>query len=141
MVETRAVRVKLATKLHVGDEHDQFSFEEPGQLAQLQNGRWYLRYTEHQNGVASPVQFRFDDEQIVLTRGKNPQTTLIFDAHQPATVQYPTAYGKLNLEVKTTTYAPLIDWTHAIGKVNLAYELHHQGHRLGKYQLTLQFQA
>ncbi|MCT3441769.1 DUF1934 family protein, partial [Limosilactobacillus fermentum] len=58
MSEVIPVRVRLTTRMAQDGQEESYQFEEDGQLVTLANGQRYLRYTEHQAGQATPVQFR-----------------------------------------------------------------------------------
>lgn len=56
-------------------QEESFSFTEDGTFIEM-NGKYYLRYLEHQNGQATPVQFRFEDEIVRLRRRGAVETNL-----------------------------------------------------------------
>ena len=72
MSEVIPVRVRLTTRMAQDGQEESYQFEEDGQLVTLANGQRYLRYTEHQAGQATPVQFRFGDGASHLTAKRRP---------------------------------------------------------------------
>lgn len=104
------------------------------------NGKYYLRYIEHQNGQATPVQFRLDD-QVHLHRNGELTTLLDFDLAAPTYTRYRTQYGVIRLEVLTSRLEKEIDPGIPAGQLHLEYALKTAGQIVGSYQLQLQFGA
>lgn len=138
MKEVVPVKVKMASVMTQDGGQSRFTFEEDGQLATV-GGKHYLRYTEHQHGVATPVQFRLDHDRVHLLRSGDATTRLVFDEAAATTSRYQTAYGPIDLQVVTKHLDAALDWEEASGQVELAYELHSAGALVGSYQVSLQF--
>ena len=132
------VKVKMESKMNQDGQQARFSFEEDGQLSTV-GGKHYLRYTEHQQGVATPVQFRLDDDQVHLLRSGDVQTRFIFDQEQETTSRYQTAYGPIELRVVTRQLSSTVDWDDCQGQLEIEYELHSAGMLVGSYHVSLQF--
>lgn len=125
----------------MGGQNEDFAFKEDGQLVQLPNGGIYLRYIEHQEESAVPVQFRLDGEKVHLHRHGPHETRLEFLAGQTTKTRYRTDYGVINLEVETTALAKEIDVAGQQGQLSVAYHLKNNGAVLGSYRIELQFTA
>ncbi|WP_295746379.1 DUF1934 domain-containing protein [uncultured Limosilactobacillus sp.] len=138
MKEVIPVKVKMTSQINQDGQTERFSFEEDGQLATV-GGKHYLRYTEHQQGVATPVQFRFDDDRVHLRRAGDRQTHLVFDRKNATSSQYQTAYGPIELRVHTTQLIVAFDWDQSQGQLELKYELRSAGTLVGSYHVSLQF--
>lgn len=104
------------------------------------NGKYYLRYVEHQNGQATPVQFRLDD-QVHLHRNGELTTLLDFDQETPTYTRYRTQYGVIRLEVLTSRLEKKVDPATPAGQLIVDYALKTAGQVVGSYQLQLQFRA
>ena len=52
----------------MGDQTEEFEFNEEGQLIRLNGGQTYLRYIEHQDGQETPVNFRLVGDAVQLDR-------------------------------------------------------------------------
>ena len=63
------VHVELTTVMGQDGQQERFHFAEEGQFVDL-NGSYYLRYQEHQQGQATPVQFRLDNQELHLRRSE-----------------------------------------------------------------------
>lgn len=129
----------LATIIRQDDQQEQFTFDEDGNFVEL-NGKYYLRYVEHQNGQATPVQFRLDD-QVHLHRNGELTTLLDFDLTAPTYTRYRTQYGVIRLEVLTSRLEKEVDPGIPAGQLQLEYKLKTAGQIVGSYQLQLQFEA
>lgn len=133
------VHVHLVTTIRQDGQEEQFSFDESGNFVEL-NGKYYLRYVEHQNGQVTPVQFRLDD-QVHLHRNGELTTLLDFDLEAPTYTRYRTQYGVIRLEVSTTQLKKEVDPTVPAGRLRVNYTLATGGQVVGSYQLQLQFMA
>lgn len=129
----------LATTIRQDDQQEQFTFDEDGNFVEL-NGKYYLRYVEHQNGQTTPVQFRLDD-QVHLHRNGELTTLLDFDLAAPTYTRYRTQYGVIRLEVLTSRLEKEVDPGTPAGRLQLEYVLKTAGQIVGSYQLQLQFGA
>ncbi|MFR0771140.1 MAG: DUF1934 domain-containing protein [Limosilactobacillus pontis] len=89
-------------------QHETFAFEEDGEFIVL-NDKYYLRYYEHQNGQATPVQFRLDDGEVHIHRQGATETWLVFDPEQPTITRYRTEYGVMQLQVVTSRLDRVLD--------------------------------
>ncbi len=132
------VKVKMLSKMTQDGETANFTFEEDGQLATV-GDKHYLRYTEHQHGIETPVQFRLDDQQVHLLRSGDVETRFVFDEDAATTSRYQTAYGPIDLRVITKRLAKKVDWEDARGSLEVEYDLHSSGMLVGSYQVSLQF--
>lgn len=133
------MHVHLATTIRQDGQQESFSFDEAGNFVEL-NSKYYLRYVEHQNGQATPVQFRLDD-QVHLHRSGELTTLLNFDLNAPTFTRYRTQYGVIRLTVNTTQLEKTVDPAKATGKLKVNYTLATGGQVVGSYQLQLQFTA
>lgn len=141
MVLQQAVTVEVSTLIRQGNQQEEFAFQEPGQLVQMGNQKRYLRYVERQNELETPIQFRFDQDQVILSRHGQLRSTMVFDQHQATISKYPTVYGVIDLTVRTQDLKVTIDWLRGQGEVWIKYQLLNQGQLLGNYQIKLQFKA
>lgn len=123
----------------MGQETEHFEFTEHGQLIRLNGGQIYLRYLEHQDQQATPVQFRFDEERVQLDRRGPRQTRLIFEEGAATTTRYQTEYGVIHLVVETRQLIKKLDFTAHQGTLQAVYRLKNQGQILGTYRIQLQF--
>lgn len=134
------VTVNLTTVITQEGQTERFSFTEAGQFVEL-NGKYYLRYTEHQEGQATPVRFRFEDPLVWLQRSGVVETNLEFDLTKSTRMRYQTAYGTIILDVATTELVQELDADRPAGHVRVSYQLKNAGIVVGTYQLELQFAA
>lgn len=104
------------------------------------NGKYYLRYVEHQNGQDTPVQFRLDN-QVHLHREGAMRTQLEFDQEKETVTRYRTEYGVIRLGVVTKRLEKDLDLDVPAGHLNVDYVLKTGGQEVGNYQLQLQFRA
>jgi uncharacterized beta-barrel protein YwiB (DUF1934 family) len=104
------------------------------------NGKYYLRYVEHQNGQATPVQFCLDN-QVHLHREGVMRTQLEFDQEKETVTRYRTEYGVIRLGVVTKRLEKDLDLAVPAGHLNVDYVLKTGGQEVGNYQLQLQFRA
>ena len=132
------VKVKMVSEMSQDGQQERFSFAEEGQLATI-NDKHYLRYTEHQQGVSTPVQFRLDDDQVHLLRSGDVQTRFVFGQENETISHYQTAYGPIELRVLTRQLSMTVDWDHCQGQLEIKYELHSAGILVGSYHVSLQF--
>lgn len=141
MSEVIPVRVRLTTRMAQDGQEESYQFEEDGQLVTLANGQRYLRYTEHQAGQATPVQFRLGDGAIQLTRNGPVKPRLTFDRETKTTSRYHTPYGIIQLTVITDELVAELNWPRASGSLHLAYQLTAGDQLVGTYQIELRFEA
>ncbi|WP_252902753.1 DUF1934 domain-containing protein [Paucilactobacillus hokkaidonensis] len=133
------MQVKLKTTIVQDDEKQQFDFDEPGQLVQLQD-IYYLRYQEGTKKI--PVTFKFDtDGDIYLTRNATNRTRFQFSPNQTFETHYQSEYGLIKLAVKTLKILQEVDFKAGQGKIAIDYQLLSQNQLLGMYQIRLQFNA
>ena len=121
-------------------QQETFQFEEDGEFIVL-NDKYYLRYLEHQNGQATPVQFRLDDEEVHIHRQGATETWLVFDQEQPTITRYRTEYGVMQLQVVTSQLDKNLDPETPAGQLSLRYRLQGGGQESGSYQIELHFVA
>ena len=138
MKKVLPVKVKMSSQMTQDGETANFSFEEDGQLATVGN-KHYLRYTEHQHGIETPVQFRLDDQQVHLLRSGDVETRFVFDETTDTTSRYQTAYGPIDLRVVTKRLAKQVNWDESRGSLEVEYDLHSAGMLVGSYHVSLQF--
>lgn len=134
------VQVKLSSTITQEGQQERFDFEEAGTFVEI-NGKYYLRYVEHQQGQETPVQFRFDEDLVRLRRKSVVETNLLFDPRQATIMRYRTQYGLINLEVETQRLDRQVDPITPAGQVTVSYQLKNGGQVVGSYQLELQFTA
>lgn len=131
------VRVHLTSTIQQDGQSERFDFAEKGTFVEL-NGKYYLRYIEHQGNQATPVQFRLDD-QVHLHRAGDVQTRLNFDSMAPTDTRYRTDYGIIRLMVKTARLDKKIDPAIPAGRMIVEYTLSNKEQIVGTYYLQLQF--
>lgn len=131
------VRVHLTSTIQQDGQSERFDFAEKGTFVEL-NGKYYLRYIEHQGNQATPVQFRLDD-QVHLHRAGDVQTQLNFDPMAPTDTRYRTDYGIIRLMVKTARLDKKIDPAIPAGRMIVEYTLSNKEQIVGTYYLQLQF--
>lgn len=124
-----------------GGETEEYEFHENGQLAQLGGGQLYIRYIEHQEAIATPVQFRIDREDVQLDRRGPRETRLLFKNHQETMTRYATEYGMIHLKVLTTYLRKTADLASGHGSIQIDYQLKNAGQVLGTYRIQLHFSA
>lgn len=134
------VQVKLSSTITQEGQQERFDFDEEGTFVEM-NGKYYLRYVEHQQGQATPVQVRFDEKFVRLRRQSVVETNLLFDPTQSTIMRYRTQYGLINLEVATDQLDQQLDTEKPAGHVWVSYQLKNAGQIVGSYQLELQFTA
>ena len=127
----------MTTVIEQDGQQERFSFNETGNFVEL-NGKYYLRYLEHQQGHSTPVQFRLDD-QVHLHRSGELTTLINFDLAAPTATRYRTQYGIISLEVQTSRLEKEIDPTIPAGQLKVDYSLVTAGQTVGSYHLRLQF--
>ena len=132
------VHVELTTVMEQDGHQERFHFSEDGQFVEL-NGKYYLRYHEHQNGQITPVQFRLYNDELHLRRSGVRETAFTFLNRQTTKSRYQTEYGIIDLAVTTNRLLVDFDPTAARGTVDLEYQLVSSGQLIGTYQLQLQF--
>ena len=138
--EAVAVKVNLTVEAKIDGEQERFHFAEEGRLVTLNDHQHYLTYTEHQDGVATPVRIRLDEGQVSVTRDGARRTRLLFDPQAPTISHYRTEYGLLHLTVKTERLLSLHDLAAGKGHLVIKYQLHNGGGQIGDYQLDLRFE-
>lgn len=131
------VQVQLTTVIEQDGQREQFTFNEAGNFVEL-NGKYYLRYLEHQNGQTTSVQFRLDDH-IHLHRSGELTTLLNFDLNKPLPTRYRTQYGVISLEVRTSRLEKELTPAIPAGQLAVDYSLAAAGQVVGSYRLRLQF--
>ncbi|MBA2914602.1 DUF1934 domain-containing protein [Limosilactobacillus frumenti] len=119
-------------------QQERFHFTEDGQFVNL-NGKYYLRYHEHQQGQTTPVQFRLNNDELHLRRSGIRETVFTFLNRQTTKARYQTEYGIIDLEVTTNRLLVDFDPIAARGNVDLEYQLVSGNQLVGTYQLQLQF--
>ncbi|WP_283621749.1 DUF1934 domain-containing protein [Limosilactobacillus avium] len=129
----------MTTTIRQDGQQENFTFSEDGNFVEL-NGKYYLRYVEHQNGQATPVQFRLDD-QVHLHREGAMRTQLEFDQEKETVTRYRTEYGVIRLGVVTKRLEKDLDLDVPMGHLNVDYVLKTGDQEVGNYQLQLQFKA
>ncbi|WP_310735857.1 DUF1934 domain-containing protein [Limosilactobacillus rudii] len=134
----RPVKVKLSTTITQDGQQEHFDFVEAGSFVEI-NGKYYLRYLEHQDGQETPVQIKFEDELVRLRRRGSSETNLFLDPRQETVMRYRTQYGILNLNVVTEHLEKEVDVQQPAGQVSIKYQLKQAGQIIGSYQLELQF--
>lgn len=134
------VHVRLTTTMEQDGQKDEYSFEEEGQFVDL-NGTYYLRYQEHQEGIATPVQFRLGSDELHLRRSGPRETNFVFQLAQSTKSRYRTEYGIIDLQVTTNRMAVEFDSEDANGSIDLEYQLTANEQLIGTYQVQLQFAA
>lgn len=134
------ITVKLATTITQDGEQESFRFTEAGTFVEM-NGKYYLRYLEHQEGQETPVQIKFEDQLIRLRRQGAVETNLFLDPQQETVLRYQTEYGVVKMKVTTEYLDQQLDVDQPSGHVVVKYQLHHAGQIMGTYQLELQFAA
>ncbi len=105
------------------------------------NGKYYLRYIEHQDSQETPVQIKFEDELIRLRRRGNVETNLFLDPTQETIMRYQTEYGMIKIDVLTESLEKDVDIKAPAGHLSVKYQLKQAGQLIGSYQLELQFAA
>ncbi|MBB1079003.1 DUF1934 domain-containing protein [Limosilactobacillus sp. STM2_1] len=138
MKRERPVKVKLSTTITQDGQQEHFDFVEAGSFVEI-NGKYYLRYLEHQDGQETPVQIKFEDELVRLRRRGSSETNLFLDPRQETVMRYRTQYGILNLNVVTEHLEKEVDVQQPAGQVSIKYQLKQAGQIIGSYQLELQF--
>lgn len=119
-------------------QQDQYQFEEQGQFVEL-NGKYYLRYQEHQGATVTPVQFRFGTDYLHLRRSGIRETNFELQLSAPTKTRYRTEYGVIGMMVTTNRLEVDFDPQDANGSIDLEYQLTANGQLLGTYQVQLQF--
>ena len=132
------VHVELTTVMEQDGQQERFHFIEDGQFVNL-NGKYCLRYHEHQQGQTTPVQFRLNNDELHLRRSGIRETVFTFLNRQTTKARYQTEYGIIDLEVTTNRLLVDFDPTAARGNVDLEYQLVSGSQLVGTYQLQLQF--
>lgn len=132
------VHVELTTVMEQDGQQERFHFTEDGQFVNL-NGKYYLRYHEHQQGQTTPVQFRLNNDELHLRRSGIRETVFTFLNRQTTKARYQTEYGIIDLEVTTNRLLADFDPIAARGNVDLEYQLVSGNQLVGTYQLQLQF--
>ncbi|WP_308184718.1 DUF1934 domain-containing protein [Limosilactobacillus fastidiosus] len=134
------VHVQLTTTMEQDGQRDQYHFDEEGQFVEL-NGKYYLRYQEHQDGTITPVQFRLGTEQLHLRRSGVHETNFKFQLVEPTKTHYRTEYGIIGMMVTTNRLEVEFDPKNVNGSIDLEYQLTANDQLIGTYQVQLQFAA
>ncbi|WP_338146924.1 DUF1934 domain-containing protein [Limosilactobacillus agrestimuris] len=132
------VHVQLTTTMEQDGQRDQYRFDEEGQFVEL-NGKYYLRYQEHQDGTVTPVQFRLDTDQLHLRRSGVRETDFEFQLAEPTKTRYRTEYGIIGMMVTTNRLEVEFDPQNVNGSIDLEYQLTANDQLIGTYQVQLQF--
>ncbi|CUS26866.1 DUF1934-containing protein [Paucilactobacillus oligofermentans DSM 15707 = LMG 22743] len=132
------VQVKLKTTIIQPEGREEFEFSEPGQFIQM-GGAYYLRYTEIQDGIETPVTFKFMDQSVVLTRHSDNRARFEFQLGKSIATHYQSAYGMMNLSVVTKKMVLNLNENENNGELWVDYELKSVDNVIGKYQIRLQF--
>lgn len=139
--EAIPVKVHLTTSMQMDGNEDHFEFEENGELMHLAANHHFLRYIEHQQGQATPVQFAINGDQVRLTRKGPRQTKLLFIENGETISKYQTEYGMIPLHVVCDRLVQEMDPIANSGKLEVHYRLKNNGQTLGTYRIKLQFES
>ena len=139
--EAIPVKVHLTTSMQLDGNEYHFEFEEDGELIHLSQGHHFLRYTEHQQGQATPVQIALNGDQVRLTRKGPRQTKLLFVENGETVTKYHTEYGMIPLHVICDRLIQEMDADNNQGQLEVHYRLKNNGQVLGSYRIKLQFES
>lgn len=134
------VHIQLTTTMEQDGQRDKYTFDEQGQFIEL-NGKYYLRYQEHQNGQTTPVQFRLATDLVHLRRSGVRETDFEFQRDRATKTRYRTEYGIIAMTVTTNRLNVEFDPEDVNGSLGLEYQLTANGQLIGTYQVQLQFAA
>lgn len=135
----QTIQVVVDTRIIQNGESETHHFVEEGQLAKV-NGSTYVRYVEHFENQATPVTFKIIDEKHVrLTRKSINELKFEFAEGESTKDYYQTPYGKMEMEVVTSKVDVKINHAELSGKINVDYELHNSGEKVGDYHIKLHF--
>ena len=142
MRKTWSTTISLSTKITQYDQVETFDFEESGKLI-LTTNALYLRYTEHQQSVATPVTFKIAQSDDILLHRHNDFTDvqLHFIPGQEFQSHYVTSQGNIPIAVRTDQLSNEITSDHPYGELVIAYTLLNNHAVIGQYQLTLNIQS
>ncbi|WP_407124592.1 DUF1934 domain-containing protein [Weissella paramesenteroides] len=136
--KTWSTTISLSTQIKQDDQTEAFDFKELGTLTLTPNAV-YLRYTEHQYEVATPVTFKISQIDDILLHRHNYFTDvqLHFSPNQEFQSHYITSQGNIPITVRTNQLTNEITNDHPYGKLAVAYTLLNNHEPIGNYQLTL----
>lgn len=135
------VKVHLTTSMEIDGNQDHFEFAESGELIHLADHHHFLRYVEHQQGQATPVQIAINGDQVRLVRKGPRQTKLLFVENGETISKYQTEYGMIPLHVVCDRLIQAIDQEENRGQLEVHYRLKNNGQVLGTYRIKLQFES
>ncbi len=135
------VKVHLATSMTIDGNSDHFEFDEEGELLHMAADHHFLRYTEHQQGQATPVQIAMNGDQVRLIRKGPRQTKLLFIENGETISKYQTEYGMIPLHVICDRLIQELDAENNQGQLEVHYRLKNNGQTLGTYRIKLQFES
>ena len=135
------VKIHLHTVIVIDGQQDEFDFHEAAELIRMQGGSDYLRYVEHQDGQATPVQLKLANGEIHLTRKGPRETNLLFKDGAATLTRYQTEYGMIPLQVETSLLDNQLDLAKQAGGLRVHYRLKNNEQLLGSYRLQLQFES
>lgn len=139
--QTIPVKVHLTTSMEIDGNQDHFEFAEDGELIHLTDNHHFLRYVEHQQGQATPVQIAINGDQVRLTRKGPRQTKLLFVENGETISKYQTEYGMIPLHVVCDQLMQEINQEENRGQLEVHYRLKNNGQVLGTYRIKLQFES
>lgn len=131
------VKVTLRIESMIDGQFERFNFVEDGRLVTLNDHQHYLTYTEHHEGVATPVRIRLDESDFSVTRNAARRTRLQFNPAEPTVSHYQTEYGRLALTVITERLNHALDLDAGQGRVELRYQIRNGEMLIGNYYLDL----
>lgn len=130
--------VTLTTQITQDNSREEFSFEEEGILTLTQNAL-YIRYTERQQDLETPVTFKISKIDDILLHRHNDFTDmqLHFTPNKTFQTQYVTTQGNIPIAVRTDTFVNQITAEHPYGKLAITYSLLNNDSIIGTYTLNL----
>lgn len=130
--------VTLTTQITQDNSREEFSFEEEGILTLTQNAL-YIRYTERQQALETPVTFKISKIDDILLHRHNDFTDmqLHFTPNKTFQTQYVTTQGNIPIAVRTDTFVNQITAEHPYGKLAITYSLLNNDSIIGTYTLNL----
>jgi uncharacterized beta-barrel protein YwiB (DUF1934 family) len=130
--------VTLTTQITQDTSHEEFSFEEVGILTRTQNAL-YIRYTEHQQNLETPVTFKISQIDDVLLHRHNDFTDmqLHFVPNKTFQTQYVTSQGNIPIAIRTDSFVNQITADHPYGQLAITYSLLNNDSIIGTYALNL----
>lgn len=130
--------VTLTTQITQDNSREEFSFEEEGILTLTQNAL-YIRYTERQQDLETPVTFKISKIDDISLHRHNDFTDmqLHFAPNKTFQTQYVTTQGNIPIAVRTDTFVNQITAEHPYGKLAITYSLLNNDSIIGTYTLNL----